>query len=44
MTMCSQSYGEIYTENLLGATQSDTYVLRGDPAGEVYEPTLVNLS
>ncbi|UJR07843.1 hypothetical protein I4U23_012126 [Adineta vaga] len=35
----NQSYGEIYTDNLLGATQSDTYVLRGDPTGEIYEPT-----
>ncbi|CAF3217555.1 unnamed protein product [Rotaria socialis] len=34
----NQSYNEVYTENLLGATQSDTYVLRGDPAGETYEP------
>ncbi|CAF1125713.1 unnamed protein product [Adineta steineri] len=35
----NRSYGEVYTENLLGATQSDTYVLHGDPAGEIYEPT-----
>ncbi|CAF1091208.1 unnamed protein product [Adineta ricciae] len=34
-----QASGEVYTENLLGATQSDTYVLRGDPTGEIYEPT-----
>ena len=34
-----QASGEVYTENLLGATQSDTYVLHGDPAGEIYEPT-----
>lgn len=36
--MFSQSYGTIYTDNLLGATQTDTYVLRGDPLGEIYEP------
>lgn len=34
----SQSYGGIYTDNLRGATQSDTYILRGDPDGEIYEP------
>ena len=34
-----QSFGGIYTENLRGATQFDTYVLRGDPNGEIYEPT-----
>jgi hypothetical protein len=33
-----QSYGGIYTENLRGATQTDTYILRGDPTGEIYEP------
>lgn len=33
-----QSYGGIYTENLRGATQTDNYILRGDPNGEVYEP------
>ncbi|UJR17759.1 hypothetical protein I4U23_004657 [Adineta vaga] len=27
-----------YTHNLRGATQTDTYVLRGDPNGEIYEP------
>ena len=34
----SQSYGGLYTENLRSATQSDTYILRGDPEGEIYEP------
>ncbi|CAF0776679.1 unnamed protein product [Adineta ricciae] len=34
-----QSTGGIYTENLRGATQFDTYILRGDPNGEIYEPT-----
>lgn len=38
MIIFSHSYQEIYTENLLGATQSDAYVLRGDPSGETYEP------
>ncbi|CAF4994020.1 unnamed protein product [Rotaria sp. Silwood1] len=33
-----KSYNEIYTDNLLGATQMDIYVLRGDPVGETYEP------
>jgi len=33
-----QAYGGIYTENLRGATQADTYILRGDPNGEIYEP------
>ncbi|CAF3685894.1 unnamed protein product [Adineta steineri] len=33
-----QSYGGIYTENLRGATQTDSYILRGDPNGEIYEP------
>ncbi|CAF3720497.1 unnamed protein product [Rotaria sp. Silwood1] len=32
------SYGGLYTDNLRGATQSDTYILRGDPNGEIYEP------
>ncbi|CAF1274173.1 unnamed protein product [Adineta steineri] len=31
--------GGIYTENLRGATQFDSYMLRGDPNGEIYEPT-----
>ena len=39
----SQSYGGTYIENLRGATQSDTYILRGDPAGETYEPTYVHV-
>ncbi len=30
--------GEIDTSNLRGAKATDTYVLRGDPAGEAYEP------
>ncbi len=33
-----QAYGGIYTENLRGATQTDNYILRGDPNGEIYEP------
>ncbi|CAF4188391.1 unnamed protein product [Rotaria sordida] len=33
-----QAYGGIYVENLRGATQSDSYILRGDPNGEIYEP------
>jgi hypothetical protein len=39
----SRSYGGIYTENLRGATQFDSYMLRGDPNGEIYEPTYVSL-
>jgi len=35
----SVSTRDIYTENLRQAAASDTYVLRGDPAGEIYEPT-----
>jgi len=35
----SHSTGNIYTENLRKATASDTYILRGDPVSEVYEPT-----
>ncbi|CAF1475050.1 unnamed protein product [Adineta ricciae] len=35
----NRSARNIYTENLRAATASDTYVLRGDPTGEVYEPT-----
>ncbi|CAF3962794.1 unnamed protein product [Rotaria sordida] len=34
-----QSYGGINTESLRSAAQIDIYVLRGDPAGEIYEPT-----
>lgn len=34
----SRSSDEISIDNLLGATQSDTYVLRGDTNGEFYEP------
>ncbi|CAF1175379.1 unnamed protein product [Rotaria sordida] len=34
-----QSARNIYTENLREATASDTYVLRGDPVYEIYEPT-----
>ncbi|CAF2633920.1 unnamed protein product [Rotaria sp. Silwood2] len=34
----NQSYGGLYTDNLRGATQSDIYILRGDPNGESYEP------
>jgi alpha-L-rhamnosidase len=30
--------GTIYTENLRTARQTDHYVLRGDPAGETWEP------
>jgi alpha-L-rhamnosidase len=30
--------GRINTANLRGARATDTYTLRGDPAGEVYEP------
>jgi alpha-L-rhamnosidase len=30
--------GELDTANLRGARATDTYTLRGDPAGEVYEP------
>ncbi|UJR36739.1 hypothetical protein I4U23_029454 [Adineta vaga] len=33
-----QAYGGIYTENLRGATQTDSYILHGDPKGEIYEP------
>jgi alpha-L-rhamnosidase len=33
-----QRNGEINTTNLRGARATDTYTLRGDPAGEVYEP------
>ncbi|CAF4075806.1 unnamed protein product [Rotaria sordida] len=33
-----QSDGGLYTDNLRGATQSDTYILSGDPNSEVYEP------
>jgi alpha-L-rhamnosidase len=33
-----QAHGGIYTENLRGATQTDNYILRGDPNGEIYEP------
>jgi hypothetical protein len=33
-----RSEGGIYTENLRGATQTDNYILRGDPNGEIYEP------
>ncbi|CAF1133276.1 unnamed protein product, partial [Didymodactylos carnosus] len=35
----SHAYGNIYVDNLRGATQSDMYVLRGDPNGETYEPS-----
>jgi hypothetical protein len=35
----SHATRNIYTENLRDATASDTYVLRGDLIGEVYEPT-----
>ncbi|CAF1241697.1 unnamed protein product [Rotaria sp. Silwood1] len=35
----NQSARNIYTENLREATASDTYVLRGDPVNEIYEPT-----
>ena len=37
----SHSTRNIYTENLREATAFDTYVLRGDPAYEIYEPTYV---
>jgi alpha-L-rhamnosidase len=30
--------GKLYTANLRSATQTDYYTLKGDPAGEVYEP------
>ncbi|MEV0844785.1 family 78 glycoside hydrolase catalytic domain [Streptomyces sp. NPDC049954] len=30
--------GELYTEALRGARATDTYVLRGDPEGETWEP------
>jgi len=30
--------GNIYVANLRGAKATDRYTLRGDPAGEVYEP------
>ncbi|CAF3333410.1 unnamed protein product [Rotaria socialis] len=33
-----QAYGSIDTQNLRGATQADSYILRGDPNGEIYEP------
>jgi alpha-L-rhamnosidase len=33
-----QAHGGIYTENLRGATQTDNYILSGDPNGETYEP------
>jgi len=35
----SHATRNIYTENLHNATASETYILRGDPAGEIYEPT-----
>ncbi len=35
----SRSTRNIYTENLREALASDTYVLRGDPVSEVFEPT-----
>ncbi len=35
----SRSSRNIYTENLRRATASESYILRGEPAGEVYEPT-----
>jgi alpha-L-rhamnosidase len=31
--------GELYTENLREARQTDRYTLRGDPEGELYEPS-----
>ncbi len=31
--------GTLYTENLRAARATDTYVLRGDPHGEVWEPS-----
>ena len=30
--------GTLYYANLRGALATDTYVMRGDPAGETYEP------
>ena len=33
-----EASGGIYTDNLRSATQTDTYILRGDPEGEYYEP------
>jgi alpha-L-rhamnosidase len=35
----SFSTRNIYTENLRTATASDTYIIHGDLAGEIYEPT-----
>eukprot|EP01124_Arcella_intermedia_P005007 TRINITY_DN1290_c0_g2_i4.p1 TRINITY_DN1290_c0_g2~~TRINITY_DN1290_c0_g2_i4.p1 ORF type:complete len:903 (+),score=122.66 TRINITY_DN1290_c0_g2_i4:34-2742(+) len=46
-TVLNIQYGEIlglrgdnylYINNLRGATQRDTYILKGDPNGEIYEP------
>ncbi len=34
----SHATRNIYTENLREATASDTYILRGDPISETYEP------
>ncbi|CAF0783806.1 unnamed protein product [Adineta ricciae] len=33
-----KSSEQLYVENLRSATQTDTYILRGDPNGELYEP------
>lgn len=35
----SHSSRNINTESLYEATAADTYILRGDPANETYEPT-----
>lgn len=36
--MVYKDTGKLYTENLREAKATDTYTLRGDPNGEVYEP------
>ena len=36
-----QPNGELYTENLRSARQTDVYILRGDPKGEEWAPAFV---
>lgn len=38
ITMYKEKKGQVYTDNYRSALSTDHYIMKGDPAGEVYEP------
>ena len=40
IAMYKEKKGQVYTDNYRSALSTDRYILRGDAAGETYEPRL----